>query len=68
MSIFMIDIDLDIYKISSSKLIVGKFYGLIHVLENNQLRSISSLSIFGRLFWYSVKCILIFVVQFDFNS
>lgn len=68
MSIFMIDIDLDIYKISSSKLIVGKFYGLIHVLENNQLRSISSLSIFGRLFWYSVKCISIFVVQFDFNS
>lgn len=51
MSIFMIDIDLDIYKISSSKLIVGKFYGLIHVLENNQLRSISSLSIFGKLFW-----------------
>lgn len=42
MSIFMIDIDLDIYKISSSKLIVGKFYGLIHVLEN---------ILFGRLFW-----------------
>lgn len=51
MSIFMIDIALDIYKITSSKLIVGKLYGLIHVLENNQLRSISSLSIFGRLFW-----------------
>lgn len=31
----MIDIDLDIYKISSSKVVVGKFYGLIHVPENN---------------------------------
>lgn len=35
MLIFMIDIDFDIYKILLLKFIVGKFYGLIYVLENN---------------------------------